>query len=66
MWVESTDGWSIPSLTAINAVIVFHVMISSWNGYAYNHFIECIDLFNSSYCLEIAAQLHYKEIDIHV
>ena len=41
-------------------------MMSSWNGYAYNHFIECIDFFNFSYYHEIDAQLHYKEIDIPV
>ena len=41
-------------------------MVSSWNGHAYNNFIQLFYFLNFSYCHEIAAQLHYKEIDIYV
>ena len=57
--VESTSGWCISSQMAITAVIVFHIMMSSWNGYANNHFVECIDFF---LIYHIAMTLLYSSI----
>ena len=51
--VESTSGRCIPSQTAINPIIVFHAMVSSWNCYAYNNFIECIDFFISPIAMKL-------------